>query len=321
MTKSERLNDMMIYLNGKNTFNLKDIIRKYQISRSTALRDIQSLEQIGMPIYSQMGRNGFYGILPNKLLSPIVFTTDEMHALYFAMLTLSDYQTTPFHLNTKTLKDKFEMCLSDDKIAQLRKMEMILNMGIIKHPNESKSLKDILAFAIDSKVCEVTYKKEMTPQTYFLQFFNISSSFGQWYATAYNFQTEKQIVLRCDKIETVVESSQYAAIDLLALKTTKMPLYKEKDAIDFSVEVTPKGVDKFHKEKYPSMKLQVHEERFFINGFYHPKEESFITNYFLSYGTQIISITPDTLKVSMRNALKTLNKHYDQLIAINNSII
>ena len=63
MRKSERLHDMMIYLNGKNSFNLKDIIKKYHISKSTALRDIQSLESIGMPIYSQQGRNGYYGIL------------------------------------------------------------------------------------------------------------------------------------------------------------------------------------------------------------------------------------------------------------------
>lgn len=68
-----------------------------------------------MPIYSQSGRNGFYGILSNRLLSPIVFTVDEMYALYFAMLTLSDYQATPFHLSTIALKNKFEMCLSDEK--------------------------------------------------------------------------------------------------------------------------------------------------------------------------------------------------------------
>ncbi|MEG0485981.1 MAG: HTH domain-containing protein, partial [Oscillospiraceae bacterium] len=72
MNRSERLNDMMRYLNNKNSFGLKDITEKYSISKSTALRDIQSLEEIGMPIYSTLGRNGYYGVLQNKLLSPIV---------------------------------------------------------------------------------------------------------------------------------------------------------------------------------------------------------------------------------------------------------
>lgn len=83
MNKSERINDMMLFLNDKNIFNLKDLMEKYSISKSTALRDVEALERIGMPIYSQSGRNGYYGILRNRLLSPIVFNMDEVYALIF----------------------------------------------------------------------------------------------------------------------------------------------------------------------------------------------------------------------------------------------
>ena len=48
MNKSERINDMMFYLNKKNQFNLKDITEKYGVSKRTALRDIQSLEKINL---------------------------------------------------------------------------------------------------------------------------------------------------------------------------------------------------------------------------------------------------------------------------------
>ncbi len=104
MRKSTRLNDMMIFLSDKSFFNLKDIMQEYGISKSTAIRDIQSLEEIGMPIFSETGRNGRYGILKNRLLSPIIFTVDEMYALYFAMLTLNAYESTPFHLSIEKLK-------------------------------------------------------------------------------------------------------------------------------------------------------------------------------------------------------------------------
>jgi len=313
MKKSERLNNMMIYLNGKNSFNLKNIINKYHISKSTALRDIQSLEEIGMPIYSQSGRNGFYGILPNRLLSPIVFSVDEMYALYFAMLTLSDYQTTPFHLCTKALKNKFEMCLSNEKVSQLRKMEDILSMGVIKHFNESKCLKDILTFAIENKVCEVKYTKDSITQIFFVQFFDISSSFGQWYSTAYNFQSERPIVFRCDKIVTVKESSLYVAKNLLEFEKTNELIYKNTDAIDFRVEITQEGADKFHKENYQSMKLEIKNGRFFINGFYNQGEERFITSYFISYGKQILSMTPEVLKNSIIKILRELDSYYNQM--------
>ena len=317
MRKSERLHDMMIYLNGKNSFNLKDIIKKYHISKSTALRDIQSLESIGMPIYSQQGRNGYYGILPNRLLSPIVFTVDEMYALYFAMLTLRDYQTTPFHFSVTALKNKFEMCLSDEKKNQLRKMESILRMGGIKHFNESKYLKDILSFSIENRVCEIEYTKNSTPLTYYVQFFNISSSFGQWYTTAFNFESEKPVVFRCDKISSIKECTNYVFKDLSEFDTSGFALFKSTDAIDFRVEITRKGVDQFYKENYPSMKLEKIDNRFYINGYYDPGEESFISNYLISYGKQIISVSPEKLNGSIQNTLRELTSHY-QSISQNN---
>ena len=317
MRKSERLHDMMIYLNGKNSFNLKDIIKKYHISKSTALRDIQSLESIGMPIYSQQGRNGYYGILPNRLLSPIVFTVDEMYALYFAMLTLRDYQTTPFHFSVTALKNKFEMCLSDEKKNQLRKMESILRMGGIKHFNESKYLKDILSFSIENRVCEIEYTKNSTPLTYYVQFFHISSSFGQWYTTAFNFESEKPVVFRCDKISSIKECTNYVAKDLSEFDTSGFALFKSTDAIDFRVEITRKGVDQFYKENYPSMKLEKIDNRFYINGYYNPGEESFISKYLISYGKQIISVSPEKLNGSIQNTLRELTSHYQSIFQHN----
>ncbi|HAK1169969.1 TPA: HTH domain-containing protein, partial [Listeria monocytogenes] len=136
MNKSERLNDMMLFLNDKNTFQLSDIMTKYDISRSTAIRDIKSLEEIGMPIYSERGRNGHYQVLRNRLLSPIVFNIDEVFALYFSMLTLKAYETTPFHLSVEKLKTKFERCLSAEKIEMLRKTEEVFSLGYIKHNNQ-----------------------------------------------------------------------------------------------------------------------------------------------------------------------------------------
>ena len=88
MNKSERINDMMFYLNKKNQFNLKDITEKYGISKRTALRDIQSLEKLGVPIYSEVGRHGKYKIVNKKLLSSAMFTENEIFSLYFSLSEL-----------------------------------------------------------------------------------------------------------------------------------------------------------------------------------------------------------------------------------------
>lgn len=48
MKKSERLNQELIFLSDKKRFNLQDLMDNFQISKRTALRDIASLEELGL---------------------------------------------------------------------------------------------------------------------------------------------------------------------------------------------------------------------------------------------------------------------------------
>ncbi|MBV1247256.1 YafY family transcriptional regulator, partial [Listeria monocytogenes] len=284
MKKSERLNDMMLFLNDKNVFQLSDIMTKYDISRSTAIRDVKSLEEIGMPIYSERGRNGHYQVLRNRLLSPIVFNIDEVFALYFSMLTLKAYETIPFHLSVEKLKTKFERCLSAEKIEMLRKTEEVFSLGYIKHNNQCEFLDVILQFTMEEKVCQINYDKKGIEKTYVVQFYNISSAYGQWYVTSYDFETKRMQVFRCDRILELEENHAFEAKKLTDLKSETDYLYKKKDAINFEVEIASNGVDLFFKENYPSMKLNQEQGRNVIRGFYNRGEEPFIINYLLGFG-------------------------------------
>ncbi|HAK1564842.1 TPA: YafY family transcriptional regulator [Listeria monocytogenes] len=313
MNKSERLNDMMLFLNDKNTFQLSDIMTKYDISRSTAIRDIKSLEEIGMPIYSERGRNGHYQVLRNRLLSPIVFNIDEVFALYFSMLTLKAYETTPFHLSVEKLKTKFERCLSAEKIEMLRKTEEVFSLGYIKHNNQCEFLDIILQFTMEEKVCQINYDKNGTEKTYIVQFYNISSAYGQWYVTSYNFETKRMQVFRCDRILGLEENDAFEAKKLVDFKRAAENFYKKEDVTNFEVETASNGVDLFFKENYPSMRLRQEQGKNFIRGYYNKGEERFIINYLLGYGDKIIAIQPDSLREMLLNELGSLQNHFLKL--------
>lgn len=313
MKKSTRLNDMMIFLNNKTYFNLKDLMQEYDISKSTAMRDIQALEEIGMPIYAEHGRNGRYGILKNRLLSPIIFTVDEMYALYLAMLTLNDYESTPFHLSVEKLKEKFEICLSDQLIDNIHKMEKVLNFKEIKHHNSSPFLKYILQAIIENTVCTVHYQKEEKRSIFHIQFFKISSSFGQWYVTGFNFDTKRAHVFRCDRITKIVTCSTYHAKPIEVLIEPSNAVFKGVDATEFEVYISSKGVDVFHKENYPSMNLHCEHGQYIIKGFYNKGEEGFIADYLLTFGKYTEAIYPMKLKQLIQNRLYELSQVYQAL--------
>jgi predicted DNA-binding transcriptional regulator YafY len=310
--KSERLNDMMRYLNGREFFNLSDLMAKYNISKSTALRDIASLEQLGMPIFSEHGRYGRYGILKNRLLSPIIFTMDEVYALYFAMLTLESYQSTPFHLSVNKLNEKFEHCLSNTQIDQIHKMKKVLQFEMVQHKHVSRFLDKILASILNESACNIEYTKNNQLKSYSVQFFRISAKFGQWYATGIELTTNKYRVYRGDRISFLEEDKRAARYSLEELLSRSLEFYQSASNIHFEVEIEEQAKDIFYKEHYPSLEIEA-GPRTIIKGFYHPGEEEFLANYFMRYGQYVRAVKPEALKQMIQDKVKNLLNHYQKL--------
>ena len=198
MNKSQRINDMLIFLNKKRQINLKDIMNRYHISKSTALRDIASLETLGIPIYSDLGRNGSYKILSNDLLSPIIFSIDEISALYFSMLTLENYNMCPFDIDLQKLKEKFENSISEQQLSKITEIEKILQPEVRKTINNSqlRIILDILLHR-QEEFFPIKYEQQSL-QVQFIKLFNYK---GDWYVEVLNKDTSQKEELSCQSID------------------------------------------------------------------------------------------------------------------------
>ncbi len=312
MKKSERLNDMIRFLNGREFFNLHDLMDKYHISKSTALRDIDSLEQWGMPIFARHGRYGRYGILKNRLLSPIMFTMDEVYALYFAMLTLKSYQSTPFHISANQLHEKFEKCLSPKQIEHIHKMKKVLQFEIQPHRHASRFLDIVLKSILNENSCTIQYSKNNGKKDCHVQFFKISAKFGQWYAAGVELDTNQYRVFRCDRITAMAEENRKAPFSVDELIDRSLEMYRSRACMDFEVEISEQAKDIFYKEHYPSMKIE-HGARTVIAGFYTPGEETFIADYFMRFGHHVLSVKPESFKQLIQARTANLLNHYHKL--------
>jgi len=313
MNKSERLNNMLQFINNKKTFNLKDLMEKYNISRSTAIRDVQSLELLGMPIYAEQGRNGKYLVLDNRILSPIIFTVDEMYAIYFSMLTLKGYKAKPFEYEISKLEDKFKQVLPSQVKNNIEKMKELISLEITNHSNFNPYLKDLIQGIIDEKIYHVTYLKNKEKIQITGQFIKINSKFGQWYSKIYNVDKQKVQNLRCDKILSLELIEDKNSMKLEYLLSLLENYHKQDNAIQFSVVVTDRGKDLFDKEHYPSMTIQQTDDNYTVSGYYNLDEEDFISDYFLRYGKSIVSISPSTLKTTIQNKLHKIMMHLNEM--------
>ncbi len=58
----------MRYINNRSHFTISEIMREFNISRSTAIRDIREIESMGMLLVSEVGRDGGYSVMHNSVL-------------------------------------------------------------------------------------------------------------------------------------------------------------------------------------------------------------------------------------------------------------
>ncbi|GLF86206.1 MULTISPECIES: HTH domain-containing protein [Bacillus] len=85
MKKSERLNQELIFLSDKHSFQLKDLQSEFGISKRTALRDIEELESMGLAFYVENGRHGGYRLVNQSPLVPIYFNIEEVQAIFLLL--------------------------------------------------------------------------------------------------------------------------------------------------------------------------------------------------------------------------------------------
>lgn len=312
MKKAERINDMMLYLADKNSFNLKELMARYSISKSTALRDIQSLEGIGLPLYSKLGRYGSYQLLDTRIIAPGLFTEGEIYALYFALLTLKGYQSTPFNMETSTLELKYNQVLPEKLQHNLSLMSQIITLEQVNHSNTSIYLKEIVQGILCEAVFTIHYSKKQKVMM-IAQFVELSSKFGQWYARVWNLETKKMRVIRCDKIRSLEVTKSYDSIPLDVLLEKVKTFYQKEKMLSFSIEVDEKGKEFFSKENYPSMTIESYQEHYLIKGNYHTAEIKFIADYLLRFGQSILKIEPAHLQKIVSKQASLIADYWMQL--------
>lgn len=309
MNKSERLNDMLFYLRDKRYFNLSDLMSHYRISKSTALRDISSLELMGLPIYSNLGRYGNYIVDHDHVLTPVIFNNQEIMALYFSMNALQNYESTPFQVEFKHIKTKFKDSIPSSLQTGLSKMEKSLSISNYSQVGANPMLPKLFDLMINQKVVHLKYGNNDESRT--VQFYEISSSLGHWYISAFDINKQAFRVFRCDRIKNVTPSVNMNGEEIEVLISRAGQFHLSERPYFFSVEVQETGHDIFNKEHYPNMNWVSKENKFYIEGIYNPNEIQFLARYFLQYGTLVKSIQPKALEAEVRILLDELVHHFN----------
>ncbi|QSF47429.1 helix-turn-helix transcriptional regulator [Paenibacillus tianjinensis] len=311
MKKVERINIIMRYINNRAHFTISEIMREFNISRSTAIRDIREIEALGMPLVAEVGRDGGYSVMRNSVLPAVRFTGNEVKALFIAFMATRNLQL-PYLQSRQSLTEKLLGLISENQQEDLFLLNQILlfegtnpsnpdllDLSDLPHPMLEKLIQILL---LDSYLLIST--KEETYPIYLLHLYRDKSL---WLIEAFNLKNEMKEIYPVDHLTNVIP---YPEKKRVSKKKIFENLSKQEEAINLVLELGPNAIAQF--KKYHPLKVSLsytnpYQTTAILKTFIHvnkPEELTEITSWLLFLGEDIkVREMPEELLAGLQKRL------------------
>lgn len=298
MKKVERINTIMRYINNRAHFTISEIMQEFNISRSTAIRDIREIEAMGMPLVAEVGRDGGYFVMNNSVLPTVRFTDTEIKALFIAFMATRNQQL-PYLKSRQSLAEKLLGLISENQQDDLVLLNQILlfegtnpnnpdllDLSDLPHPMLEKLIQILLV----DRYLSVSIKEEKIIKSYPIYLLHLYREKSLWLIEGFDLEEEKRRIIPVDNLTHV---EPYPTKKRVSKKKILEQLSKHDEVINLVLDLGPKAIAQF--KKYHPLKFSISYTnpyqttatlKTFIN-VHHSEELTEITNWLLFLGGDI----------------------------------
>lgn len=252
MKKVERINTLMRYINNRSHFTLSEIMREFNISRSTAVRDIREIEALGMPLVAEVGRDGGYSVMHNSILPVVRFTDTEVKALFIAFMATRNAQL-PYLKSRQSLAEKLLGLISKNQQDDLLLLDEILlfegtnphnpdllELSDLPHPMLEKLIQNLL---LDSYLW-ITVEEEDETQSYPIYLLHLYHEKSLWLMEVLDLQEEKRKLFAVDQLTHV---EPYSPKKRVSRKKILEMLSQQEEEFNLILELGPRSIAQYKK--------------------------------------------------------------------------
>lgn len=314
MSKSKRLIELMMTVNRKRKFTVKELAQEFEVSTRTILRDLQELSELGVPLYSEVGPHGGYQVLKERVLPPIAFTEEEAVAIFFASHALRHYSYLPFETEASSALSKFYFYMPGDVRDRIDQMKNRVDFFTPARKTGDPHLAVLLDASIHQKVLKVEYESRKAISSREIQPIGIYASNGLWYCPAYCFLRSELRLFRCDRIRSAAESNSttepmnFREVDL---GNRDSHFQTEEEYIAIHVELTREGAQRCEADLWPSPRLHLREDGSgWLDGHIRKADILFFTKFFIGLGNEATVKQPAELLDKMKQMLSEMMAKY-----------
>jgi predicted DNA-binding transcriptional regulator YafY len=316
MSKSKRLLELMMMVNRKRKFTVKELANEFNVSSRTILRDLQELSELGVPLYSEVGPHGGYQVLNERILPPIAFTEEEAVAIFFSSHALRHYSSLPFKEESYSALRKFYNHMSGDVRDRIDQMKNRVDFVTPIRQAESPYLSILLEASIHQQVILIEYESKGERSSRSIQPVGIYANNGLWYCPAYCFLRGDIRIFRCDRIHSAIHDiSGLEPIDMqhvhLGNKESFMEQEQEFKQVRLYVELGKEGVQSCEAELWLAPKLHIRENGTgWLEGSVARRDLPFFARFIISLGKEATVKEPVELVEELKKMLAEIMGKY-----------
>lgn len=179
---------------------------KFEVSRRTILRDMQSLSEIGVPLYAESGKTGGYRLMDSYRLPPLHLDEREALALLLSLKLMHGYADTPFNQERWTVQNKLHAALAPETLAEVKQLLSCLEMEVPPREYTAPLLEPLLSFIAASDWAEGFYRSLSGEKKVLLLPHKIYGASGFWYCDAYSHTHGEIRKFRVDRFSSLQRS-------------------------------------------------------------------------------------------------------------------
>lgn len=309
MSKAKLLFDLIIYVNTKRSFTAQDVAYEFNVSLRTAHRYLIELGEMGIPIYTEQGRNGGYRTLKNRTLPPILFDEDEAFAIFFAFQSLNYFQSLPFSINIDSVSRKLYASLPDDAKNKIDRLESVLLVWCKKRSVPSPYLKEIIEASIKNHVVIIKYQSKTEDKIKEVKPIGVYTDNGFWYMPAFDMEHKTIRLFRVDRILSFEDSKKVFNV------TTNLESWLTNHVVNnpvrLHVKLTREGLRQCRSEAWLEPNIISSEDgNGYVDMEVDQNEIPFISEYFFHLGIDAKVIEPNEVIDYIKEQTRQLLNHY-----------
>ncbi|MEK3783534.1 helix-turn-helix transcriptional regulator [Paenibacillus sp. FSL R5-0810] len=243
MQKSQRLIQLIMMINAKKSFTVRELADEFGLSTRTITRDLQELSELGIPIYSIQGRGGGYKLLQDRMLPPISLSESEAIAMFFACQSLDYFFSLPFGEGAESALQKFYHYLPADIKEQIDRLDGRIMLWSPYRSMAPGILQTLMQAIMTGEVVTMEYNSSSGIAKRDIQPIGLYTSSGYWYCPAYCFEREDIRQFRADRILSAALNPSVPPRDEIRKMTLmNKPEKGHLDQTVLHIEITRKGV-------------------------------------------------------------------------------